>query len=197
MRLQPARSLVLFAAFSGIFAVGQQPDGGSTPPPPGQHGKADPNGGGWGGMRSGFHIGPPGIWWHNPDLVQKLTLTPDQQKRMDDILQQNKPQLVDLRANVEKQEKLMGPMLGADQPDTNKILAQIDLTVQARAELEKASAKMLLGIRNVLTPDQWSKLRAAEQENRRMFMRRDDNPGGSGGPGHPPGPPGGPGGGEI
>ena len=132
-------------------------------------------------MRSGFRIGPPGIWWHNPDLVQKLTLTPDQQKRMDDILQQSRLQLVDLRANVEKQELLMEPMLAANPPDTNKVLAQIDHTAQARAELEKANAKMLLGIRNVLTPDQWSKL----QTERRMRIRRDDMPGG---PGEPRGP---------
>ncbi len=77
--------------------------------------------GGWGeGMRSGFRFGPSGIWWHNPDLIQKLTLTPDQQKRMDDILQQSRLQLIDLRANVEKQELLMEPMLAANPPDTNK-----------------------------------------------------------------------------
>ena len=87
----------------------------------------------------------------------------------------------------------MEPMLAANPPDTNKILAQIDQAAQARAELEKANAKMLLGIRNVLTPDQWTKLQAEQREHRRMRMR-----GGSDGPGGPdaPPPPGGPGGGE-
>jgi Spy/CpxP family protein refolding chaperone len=130
------------------------------------------------------------MWWHNPDLVQKLVLTPDQQKRMDDILQQSRLQLVDLRANVEKQELLIGPMLAANPPDTNKVLAQIDHTAQARAELEKANAKMLLGIRNVLTPEQWTKLQTEERDNRRMRMRRDGMPGGpsgSGGSGRPEG----------
>ena len=188
MRLQPARSLVLFAAFSGIFSFGQPPDGGA--PPPGQRGKADPNGG-WGGIRSGLRIGPPGIWWHNPDLVQKLALSADQQKRMDDILQQNRTQLTDLRTNLEKQEMLIEPMLAVDQPDTNKILAQVDVTVQARAELEKATARMLLSIRNVLTPDQWSKLQTEERENRRNYMRHGGPPSGQGGPSHPPGGPGG------
>jgi Spy/CpxP family protein refolding chaperone len=153
-------------------------------------------------MRPGVRIGPPGIWWHNPDLIQKLTLTPDQQKRMDDILQQSRLQLVDLRANVEKQELLMEPMLAANPPDTNKVLAQIDHTAQARAELEKANAKMLLGIRSVLTPDQWTKLQTEERENRRMrIIRHGEMPGGPGGPGgsgRPTGPgvPGGPGGPE-
>jgi Spy/CpxP family protein refolding chaperone len=184
MTLKPTLSFVLFAVLSGTSLVAQQPDG--TPPTgPGQRpGKMDQSRGGWGeGMRSGFRIGPPGMWWHNPDLIQKLTLTPDQQKRMDDILQQSRLQLIDLRANVEKQELLMEPMLAANPPDTNKILAQIDHTAQARAELEKANAKMLLGIRNVLTPDQWTKLQTEQRDNRHSrMMKRDGGPGGPGGP---------------
>jgi Spy/CpxP family protein refolding chaperone len=185
MGLKPVLSLVLLATFSGPFLVAQQADGG-PPMGPGQNaGKMDQNREGWGGgMRSGLRIGPPGIWWHNPDLVQKLNLTPDQQKRMDDILQQSRLQLIDLRANVEKQEVLMEPMLAANPPDTNKILAQIDHTAQARAELEKANAKMLLGIRNVLTPDQWTKLQAERHDRR---MRRGGMPGGPAGSGGGPG----------
>lgn len=188
MRLNPVLSLVLLTALSGPFLIAQQPDGGSPPAGPGQNAGTMQDRGGWGGgMHSGFRIGPPGIWWHNPDLIQKLNLTPDQQKRMDDILQQSRLQLIDLRANVEKQEVLMEPMLAANPPDTNKILAQIDHTAQARAELEKANAKMLLGIRNVLTPDQWTKLQAVQRERRGMRMRRGGMPGSSGGPGGPGG----------
>jgi Spy/CpxP family protein refolding chaperone len=191
MRLKPVLSIVLFATLSATFLPAQPPAGG--PPQPG--GGIDRSPGGWGGgerIRGAFRIGPPGIWWHNADLIQKLALTPDQQKKMDDILQQSKLQLIDLRANVEKQEVLMEPMLAANPPDTNKILAQIDQTAQARAELEKANAKMLLGIRNVLTPDQWTKLQAEEREHRRIRIR-----GGSDGPGIQSAPaPGGPGGGE-
>jgi Spy/CpxP family protein refolding chaperone len=186
MRLKPALVLVLLTTFSGALVIAQQPEGGSSSMSPGPHSRPDQSRGRWGeGIRPGFHIGPPGIWWHNPDLIQKLNLTADQQKRMDDILQQNRSQLMDLRANLEKQEMLMGPMLAVDQPDTNRILAQIDLTAQARAELEKANAKMLLGIRNVLTPDQWAKLQVEERDNRRTRMRPRNAPGGPGGSGQP------------
>ena len=180
MRCKTIHSLVLFASLSGAFLIAQQPDGG---PPTGAGGPRW----GEGGMRSGLRIGPPGIWWHNPDLVQKLTLTPDQQKRMDDIMQQSRLQLIDLRANVEKQELLIEPMLAANPPDTTKVLAQIDRTAQARADLEKAIGKMLLSIRTVLTPDQWTKLQAEERDNRRSHMLRGGMRDGA------PTPPGGPG----
>jgi len=192
MRLNPVLSLVLLTALSGPFLIAQQPDGGSPPAGPGQNAGTMQDRGGWGGgMHSGFRIGPPGIWWHNPDLIQKLNLTPDQQKRMDDILQQSRLQLIDLRANVEKQEVLMEPMLSANPPDTNKVLSQIDHTAQARAELEKANARMLLGIRGVLTPDQWTKLQAEGRDRRHMREGR-GRPGGPGG--NQQGAPGGPGG---
>ena len=127
-------------------------------------------------MHSGVRLGPPGIWWHNADLVQKLTLTPDQQKKMDDILQQSRLQLIDLRANVEKQELLMEPMLAANPPDTNKVLARDRQDSSGPRRTRKSDAKMLLGIRNVLTPDQWTKLQTEQRDNRRS--RPGGGPGG-------------------
>jgi len=93
-------------------------------------------------------------------MVQKLSLTADQQKKMDDIFQQSRLRLVDLNASLQKEELTLEPLLAADQPDEPKILAQIDRVAQARAELEKANARMLLGIRRVLNQDQWKKLQS-------------------------------------
>jgi Spy/CpxP family protein refolding chaperone len=134
-------------------------------------------GGFGGGMGAGLRIAPPGMWWKNPTIVQKLTLTPDQVKKMDDIFQASRLRLVDLKANVEKQNLLLEPMLSANPPDTTKTLAQIDKVAQARADLEKENAKMLLGIRVVLTPDQWTKLHTGGGFG---------GPGGAGAPGGPP-----------
>jgi Spy/CpxP family protein refolding chaperone len=138
------------------------------------------------------------MWWKNPDIAQKLNLSDDQKKKMDDIFQQSRLQLIDLKANVERQEALLEPMLAANPPDTNKVLAQIDQVASARAELEKAVGRMLLNIRSVLTADQWTKLQAERSNFRRKFDGRgSDGPGGFG-PGGPrsngfKGPGGGPG----
>jgi Spy/CpxP family protein refolding chaperone len=131
-------------------------------------------------MRPELRIAPPGIWWKNPDIAQKISLTSDQQKRMDDIFQQSRLQLIDLKANVEKQEVMLEPMLSANPPDTNKVLAQIDHVASARAELEKANARMLLGIRGVLSADQWTKLQAERRDNQRFMFRFNGGPGGPG-----------------
>ncbi len=111
-----------------------------------------------GGTEAGFNIAPAGIWWRSPMVVQRIGLTADQTKKMDGIFDQSRLQLIDLKANVEKQNAILEPLLSANPPDTTKAMAQIDKVAEARAELEKANARMLLGIRGVLTPDQWTKL---------------------------------------
>ena len=117
-----------------------------------------------GGMGGEFRIVPPGMWWKNSGLVERIGLTADQTKKMDDIFQQSRLQLVDLKANLEQQNLLLEPMLSANPIDQGKALAQIDKVAQARADLEKANARMLLGIRAVLTPDQWTKLQTGGRE---------------------------------
>jgi len=105
--------------------------------------------------------GPPGgRWWTDPMVAQRLGLTSDQQKRIDAVFQQNRIKLIDLNASLQKEEATLEPLLEADTPDEPKILAQIDRIAQARAELEKANGRMLLGFRTVLTQDQWRKLQS-------------------------------------
>jgi Spy/CpxP family protein refolding chaperone len=111
-----------------------------------------------GGMEGGMHMGPGGMWWKNPIIVQRLTLTTEQTKKMDGIFQESRLQLIDLKANVEKQEVILEPLLSANPLDTARAMDQIDKVAQSRADLEKANAKMLLGIRAVLTPEQWTRL---------------------------------------
>lgn len=102
--------------------------------------------------------GQHGHWWNNPNMVEKLKLTDDQRKAMDAILLAHREKLIDLRANLQKSELVLDPMMRDDQPNEANILAQIDKVAQARADLEKANARFLLALRSKLTPDQWKTL---------------------------------------
>jgi Spy/CpxP family protein refolding chaperone len=192
------RRLLLVAGSSfltfllGATCLGQQPSpGGPDGPPqqgpgrPGRHGMGGP-----GGPGRGLRLGPPGRWWDDPEFVKNLGLSEDQQKKMDDIFNSARLKLIDLSASVQKEEAIMEPLVAADPPDENKLLAQIDRVAQARAELEKANARMLLGIRRQLTHEQWLKLKA-ERPPMHGPMRGMGHSGDErGGPG--PGPDGGP-----
>jgi Spy/CpxP family protein refolding chaperone len=139
-------------------------------------------------MERAFRMGPHGRWWNNPEIAQKVGLSTDQQKKMDDIFQQSRLKLIDEHAAVEKEEAILEPLLSADQPDESRILAQIDKVAQSRAELEKANARMLLGLRGVLTTAQWKTLQTLGP-GRHEDRHGQDGPRGARGRHAPDGPP--------
>jgi Spy/CpxP family protein refolding chaperone len=91
--------------------------------------------------------------------MQRIGVSDEQVQRIEKIFQDHRLQLIDLHAALEKQEATLEPLIEADQPDETQVIAQIDKVAQARANLEKSDAQMLLAIRRVLTVDQWKKLR--------------------------------------
>lgn len=115
-----------------------------------------------GGPPMGFGMGPGsmpmGSWWKNQELAQKIGLSTEQVKRIDDIFVQSRVQLIHAHAALEEQELLLEPLMSANPIDQGKALAQINKIADLRADLEKTNAKMLLGIRGVLTAEQWTKL---------------------------------------
>ena len=109
---------------------------------------------------SDLNIIPSGTWWRYPETIKDISLSPDQQHKMDDIFRQNRIQLIDLKASLEKEQLNLEPILNGNPPDTGKAYAEIAHIADLRADLEKANAKMLLGLRALLTADQWTKLQA-------------------------------------
>ena len=75
--------------------------------------------------------------------------------------------LIDLTASLEKEELILEPLWGAGKPSPEagaKILTQVDRIADARAELEKANSRMLLGVLDGLTAEQWAKLPVQKTE---------------------------------
>lgn len=139
-----------------------------------------------GGMHGGMHGMGMGKWWKNSELVQRIGLTDAQSQQIEKIFQEHRLQLIDLHAGLEKQEALLEPMMESDRPDEAQVNSQIDRIAQARGALEKSNAQMLLGVRRVLSVEQWKKLHQGMGEMHRMGPRR-DGPGGDGPRGGVPG----------
>jgi len=152
-------------------AGAQQPQATTLPPPPS------------GPMLRMHHGGPPGApfghpglpglgpgmgaWWKNSEIVSKLQLSEEQVRKIEQTFLDHKLKLIDLQADLEKQELRLQPLLDVDQPDEGKVGAQIDLITAARGRLEKENAMMMLAIRRWLSVEQWKKLQALREERTR------------------------------
>lgn len=134
------------------------------------------------GERDGFggmHV-PPGTWWRNPELVNRIGLSADQVKRIDGIFLESRVQLIHMHASLEEEQLRLEPLIAANPVNQQAALQQISKIADTRADLEKANAKMLLAIRGVLTGDQWTKL-----QQRSMGPHDMGGPGGGNGPHRP------------
>jgi periplasmic protein CpxP/Spy len=99
-------------------------------------------------------------------MVERVGLSADQRKKLDDLEQQHKLRRIDLNAAMQKAQVTLEPLMNAEQPDESKILAQVDRVTQAQGELRKDEVHMQLGVRRILTADQWRKTRDEESRPR-------------------------------
>ena len=143
----------------GTFGGGDTPYS-NFPPGPRSNGPANEDGG---SIR--LQLGPPGRWWDNGRFAQSIGLDSRQQHRMDDIFGENKSTLVKLYKNLQHEESQLSKTVRGKELDEATIFQQIDRVAQARGELEKAHAHMLLQIRKEMTPEQ-----AARLDDRRPDM---------------------------
>jgi Spy/CpxP family protein refolding chaperone len=166
------------------------PAGEGAPPPPGHRMQHDDKpslvpggpGGPEGHMGPGMRILPPGMWWKNPEIVTGISLSTDQQKRIDDLFLKSRVELIRAHATLQEDELMLEPILDATTFDQAKAQAQIDKIADTRAALEKTDAHMLLNIRAVLSPDQWTKLQAQRGPGKHDMHQ---GPGRERGPGGP------------
>jgi Spy/CpxP family protein refolding chaperone len=138
-----------------------------TPPPPPQPGTAP---------RASMPPHELGKWWKNSEVVARLQLSDAQIKQIEDTFLDYRLKLIDLHAEVERQEARLQPLIEADQPDEAKVGAQIDLVIAARGKLEKTNTMMMLAIRRVLSVEQWKKLQTLQQERMRPPHGRGPEP---------------------
>jgi len=130
---------------------------------------------------------PQGRWWDRPRLAQELGLTDEQKARLEEVASQRMRALIDARAAVQKAELELGLVADKEPFDARKVREAFFGLQQARQKLELERFEMLLAMRQVLTPEQWGKLRRLARERfqdrreERLRRRLEDRPG-PGGP---------------
>lgn len=115
-----------------------------------------------------------GAWWKNSEIAKELNLTDVQQKQLEKTFLDQRMKLIDLNADLERQELKLEPLINGDTIDESAVSQQLDQVVAARGRLEKSNAMMHVSMRKVLTQEQWKKL----QGMHKMRMRDPGWPGG-------------------
>ncbi len=116
---------------------------------------------------------PEGKWWKRPRLAAEIGLTADQVRQIEQIFVRSRTRLIDLRAALEKKQLALAESMENRTADRRTVEKQIEEVENARAELQKTRALMILDMKQVLRPEQWDRLLEIQQEFRdRIRMRR-------------------------
>lgn len=116
-------------------------------------------------LSQGFGL-PPGKWWRMPQVAQKLELTRAQQDRLDEVFRTSAPELIDLKAELEKATVSLRGTMDRSEVDRSAVLRAADAVSEARANLFARELELLLDMRAVLEVAQWNQLRRALDERR-------------------------------
>jgi Spy/CpxP family protein refolding chaperone len=108
----------------------------------------------------------PFPWWKDSQLAAELKLTGDQTRRLEKSFLDFRLQLIDLRAELERQEARFGVLVDADDLDLAAATKQAAEVARSRAELERTTTVMLLSLRRELSVEQWQTLQRHEERNR-------------------------------
>lgn len=135
----------------------------------------------WAGPARGQQALADGKWWKRPRVVQALALTPAQTSELEKIFAKSRPNLIDLKADLEKKQFAYEQAMGAEKVDRAQVEAAIEAREQSRARLQKELALMELDMKQVLTPEQREKaqelragLRQRMQDRRRQLRDSGD-----------------------
>jgi Spy/CpxP family protein refolding chaperone len=116
---------------------------------------------------------PDGKWWKRPRLAAEIGLTQEQVREIEKIFVRTRPRLIDLRGELEKRQLALQESMEDHGAERQAVEKQIEAVENARAELQKARALMILDMKQVLQPQQWDRLLQIQQEFReRIEMRR-------------------------
>ena len=100
-------------------------------------------------------------WWTNPIYQKELGLTAEQTRRMEEIFQNAQPTLKIQKAALDEAEKKFERLI--ERGDDREVMEQVNVLEATRADLNKTRTVMLLGMRKLLTRDQWAKFTALHQ----------------------------------
>jgi Spy/CpxP family protein refolding chaperone len=102
---------------------------------------------------------PPGKWWRRPEIVQTLSLSEEQQDKLETIFRNASSDLIDLRGEVEKQNINLHGELDQQQLDRAAIRRDAQKLSDARGRLFERELTMLVDMRAVLNDSQWNRMR--------------------------------------
>lgn len=109
---------------------------------------------------------PGGKWWKLEKIAKAVDMSPEQVKKIEKLFLEQKKRMIDAKAEVDKGKLDLDAMFAEDEFNKAAVTGEIEKMVAARGELMKIKMMFFVDIRDILTKEQFSKLRDKKREFR-------------------------------
>ncbi len=109
-------------------------------------------------------------WWRDPQFQKELSLTAEQSAKIDAVFRQAIPGLRQQKTELDAMEEELSQMIAAN-ADESAVTRQVDKVEAIRSTMNKSRTLMLLHMRQVLSPDQRTKLNKLHEEWEKTHRR--------------------------
>ena len=141
-------------------------------------------------LTGGLDVQVGGAWWTDASIIASLGLSEDQKTKIERAFENHRLNLISNRNALEKEESQLTQLLNTERLDRNAVSAQVQRVVNARGEMERTNAAMMLEMREQLTRAQWTQLQALPPSTLSVTVPYSTvpvgSPGGTRGQGAPP-----------
>ena len=121
---------------------------------------------------------PMGKWWRSPKVIQDLSLSKEEIGRLDKEYLDNRKNMADLKAKVEKERIDLEKMMEAEKLDEAALMVQLKKLEAARSNLSQERFSFVVETRKILGIDRFKKLKThydmARDEMHRMREHMND-----------------------
>jgi Spy/CpxP family protein refolding chaperone len=162
-------TILCFALHSALAAPPDAP-----PPPPGPP-DTEEHGGGRGGREHDRGEESDRLMKHFPEIAKKLGLNADQKASVEKLYYDSKSTGIDLQAKSDKARLELERVMMADTLDEKTALKDFEAAAAAETEVRRNDLKLMLGLRKILTPEQWTALKELREEKRERRGGRGDD----------------------
>jgi len=101
----------------------------------------------------------PGKWWHVPPIREKLRLNDKERRQLDEVYDENRRRLVDLKEELKREQSELRLLLEAEPLKEQSVMAQARRLEAVRSDLAVERLRYVLDVRKILGPDRFQQLK--------------------------------------
>ncbi len=115
---------------------------------------------------------PPGKWWKMPRVVKELNITPEEQKKLNNMHARTRRQMIDMKGELQKELLEIELLFDEENLDKTACLNRFKKMQKARTEFASTQFKFVVDVRELFGKERFEQLKMKYRQIRKHRQDR-------------------------